>query len=113
MNQRILTTLLFLIANLTVFAQTEFKEIDIFLEQQLKNWHIPNISIAITNSDSVLYIKEFGKDTSKANYLIGSVSKPFTAIAVMQLVEQGKINLDDPVKNHLICFETNNKKISD
>ena len=113
MNQRILTTLLFLIANLTVFAQTEFKEIDIFLEQQLKNWHIPNISIAITNSDSVLYIKEFGSDTSKGNYLIGSVSKPFTAIAVMQLVEQGKINLDDPVKNHLIWFKTNNKKISD
>lgn len=79
----------------------------------MQTWHIPNISIAITNKDSILYIKEFGEDKSKGNYLIGSVSKPFTAIALMQLVEQGKINLDDLVKKHLIWFETNNKNISD
>ena len=113
MSQRILIIIFFLFTTSKLSAQSQFKEIDTFLEQQLKTWHIPNISIAITSSDSVLYIKEFGKDSSKGNYLIGSVSKTFTAIAVMQLVEQGKINLDDPVKNHLIWFETNNKKVSE
>ncbi len=114
MKRKILIILfLFRICNL--FAQNTFKEIDIFLEKQMQTWHIPNISIAITNKDSILYIKEFGNDTnnSKGNYLIGSVSKPLTAIAVMQLVEQDKINLDDLVKKHLIWFETNNKNISD
>ena len=113
MKQKIFITLFFLLNFCNVFAQNDFKEIDIFLEKQMQTWHIPNISIAITNKDSILYIKEFGEDNSKGNYLIGSVSKPFTAIATMQLVEQGKINLDDLVKNHLTWFETDNKKISD
>ncbi|MEO5583291.1 MAG: serine hydrolase, partial [Saprospiraceae bacterium] len=94
-------------------AQNNFKEIDIFLEKQMQTWHIPNISIAITNKESILYIKELGKDKSNGNHLIGSVSKPFTAIATMQLVEQGKINLDDFVIKHLTWFETNRKNVSD
>ncbi len=113
MKRKILI-IIFLFPICNLFAQNTFKEIDIFLEEQMQTWHIPNISIAITNKDSILYIKELGNDTnkSKGNYLIGSVSKPFTAIAVMQLVEQDKINLDDLVKKHLIWFETNNKDIS-
>ncbi len=113
MKQKTLATLFFLFTFCPIFAQNDFKEIDTFLEKQMQIWHIPNISIAITNKDSILYIKEFGEDNSKGNYLIGSVSKPFTAIAIMQLVEQNKINLDDLVKKHLIWFETNNKNISD
>ncbi|MBK9258004.1 MAG: beta-lactamase family protein [Saprospiraceae bacterium] len=113
MKQKTFITLLFLLNFSNLFAQNDFKEIDVFLEKQMQTWHIPNISIAITNKDDILYIKEFGDDKSKGNYLIGSVSKPFTAIATMQLVEQGKVNLDDLVKLHLPWFETNNKTISD
>lgn len=115
MKQKILLNILFLITFSNVFAQIDYREIDIFIEKQMQTWHIPNVSIAITNSDSILYIQEFGNenDNSKGNYLIGSISKPFTAIAIMQLVEQGKIKLDDLVKTHLNWFETNNKNISD
>ena len=113
MKQKAVITLFLLFNFSNLFAQNDFKEIDIFLEEQIQTWHIPNISIAITNKDSILYKKEFGNDTSEGNYLIGSVSKPFTAIAIMQLVEQGKIMLDDLVKIHLTWFETNNKNISD
>ena len=113
MKQKTFPILFFLLNFYNLFAQNDLKEIDIFLEEQRQAWHIPNISVGITNKDSILYIKEFGEDNSKGNYLIGSVSKPFTAIATMQLVEQGKINLDDLVKKHLIWFETNNRNISD
>jgi len=113
MKQKVLIIIITLLPICNLFAQNDFKEIDTFLMKQMQTWHIPNISIAITNKDSILYIKEFGNDKSKGNYLIGSVSKPFTAIATMQLVEQGKINLDDFVKKHLNWFETNNKNISD
>lgn len=113
MKQKVLIIIISLFPIRNLFAQNNFKEIDIFLEKQMQTWHIPNISIAITDKDSILYIKEFGNDKSKGNYLIGSVSKPFTAIATMQLVEQGKINLDDFVKKHLTWFETNNKSTSD
>lgn len=113
MKQKTITILIFLFSICNLFAQNDFKEIDNFIEEQMQSWHIPNISIAITNKDSILYINEFGKDKSKGNYLIGSISKSFTAIAIMQLVEQGKINLDDFVIKHLTWFETNNKNISD
>lgn len=113
MKQKILIIIVSFFPICNLFAQNNFKEIDIFLEEQLQNWHIPNISIAITTKDSILYIKEFGNDKSKGNYLIGSVSKPFTAIATMQLVEQGKIKLDDFVIKHLTWFQTKNKFISD
>ncbi len=113
MKQKILLIIIYLFPVWNLLAQNDFREIDIFLEKQMQTWHIPNVSIAITTRDSTLYIKELGNDKSKGNYLIGSVSKPFTAIATMQLVEQGKINLDDLVKKHLTWFETNNKNISD
>ncbi len=112
MKKKALIIILFLFPVYNLLAQESFKKIDVFLEKQMQTWHIPNISIAITNKDSILYIKEFGNDRSKGNYLIGSISKPFTAIATMQLVEQGKINLDDYVNKHLTWFETNNKNIS-
>lgn len=113
MTQKVLLLIgaFFPICNL--FAQNDYKEIDVFLEKQMQTWHIPNISIAITNKDSILYIRELGDDKSKGDYLIGSVSKSFTAIATMQLVEQGKINLDGAVNKYLPWFETNNKNISD
>lgn len=113
MKQKISILIIYLFWICNLFAQNDFKEIDVFLEKQMQTWHIPNISIAITNKDSILYIKEFGDDKSKGNYLIGSISKPFTAIATMQLVEQGKINLDDFVIKYIPWFETKNKKISD
>jgi CubicO group peptidase (beta-lactamase class C family) len=37
-------------------------------------------------------------------FRIGSISKTFTALAVMQLVEQGRIGLDDPVSDHLRSY---------
>jgi CubicO group peptidase (beta-lactamase class C family) len=113
MKQKILNLLFLTLPIYSIIAQNNFKEIDTFIENQMQSWHIPNVSIAITNSDSILYIKQFGESNNNSNYLIGSLSKPFTAIAVMQLVEQGKLNLDDLVKKHLTWFETKNKNLSD
>lgn len=103
-------------------AQNTFKEIDSFIEQEMRVWRIPNVSIGITNNDSIVFIKEYGSESVKAgassqraiheNYLLGSISKPFTAIAVMQLVEQGKLKLDQPVRNYLPWFETSNAALS-
>ena len=111
--KRTIFILIFFFPICHLFAQNSFQEIDAFVEKQMQMWHIPDISIAITNKDSILYRREFGTDSSKGNYFIGSISKPFTAIATMQLVEQGKINVDDPVKKYLPWFQTKNNTISD
>ena len=39
--------------------------------------------------------------TEKDTFLFGSGTKPYTALAVMQLVDQGLVNLDDPVAQHI------------
>ena len=66
---------------------------------------IPGISIAVVDQQTVIWSKGFGHcdlaktkpATAETVYRVGSVSKLFTDIAVMQLVEQGKLDLDAPV----------------
>ena len=42
--------------------------------------------------------------TGHTQFYVGSLTKTFTALAVMQLVEQGKVELDAPVQNYLPWF---------
>lgn len=68
----------------------------------------PSVSIAVVEKGEIAYAKAFGKpnlaenraaDTS-TRYAIGSVSKQFTAAALLLLEEQGKISLDDKVSKY-------------
>ena len=73
--------------------------------------------VLVAQEGKVLYAKAFGdanKDFHIPNTLhtpfeLGSISKLFTGIAVMQLVEKGKIALDDPVQKHLPDFPFGDK----
>lgn len=73
----------------------------------------PGVSIAITRGAQVLLATGYGNDSTgaemTANTLmpVASVSKSFTALAVMQLVETGQIALDRPVQSYLPGFEVN------
>lgn len=70
---------------------------------------IPGFSVSIINDVQVLYSKGFGVSNVKTNTAytpltinwIASVSKTFVALSVMKLVEQGKLNLDEPVNSIL------------
>ncbi len=94
------------------FGQRNFKNVNDFIEHEMQNWNIPNVSIAIVNKDSILFQKEYGKDKSHGNYLIGSISKSFTAMAVMQLYEKGALDINTPVQHYLPWFELKNKTVS-
>jgi CubicO group peptidase (beta-lactamase class C family) len=71
--------------------------------------HMPGFSIAVVHDGETIYAEGFGlRDTEKnlpatpdTLYGIGSITKSFVAIAIMQLVEAGEIRLDDPVKEHI------------
>jgi CubicO group peptidase (beta-lactamase class C family) len=71
----------------------------------LGTWNIPGASVAITKNGEMIYNKGFGfsdaelKRPAKADdlYRVASVSKPVTAIAIMKLVENGGLSLDDKV----------------
>jgi CubicO group peptidase (beta-lactamase class C family) len=84
--------------------------IDRLITTQMASGHIPGLALAVTHDNQVLEIKGYGKAkenqpvTPQTQFLIGSLSKSFTAIAVMQLVEAGEINLDAPLKTYLPEF---------
>jgi len=94
-----------------VFADNGSDEIDNFVEAQMRELHIPGLALAIVQGDQIMYLKGYGiADTSgrpvtpATLFIIGSTTKSFTALSVMQLVEQGKIELDAPVQRYIPWF---------
>ncbi len=81
--------------------------IDEFVTKYMERNGLPGVSIAIVKDGQLVYEKGYGHDsegkplTEKSLMRIGSVSKSFTAFAVLQLVEEGKFKLDDPVVKYL------------
>lgn len=94
-----------------------FNLIDTWLEAQLEYDNIPGLSVAVVKDQNVLWSKGYGysnveagvEATSKTIYSICSVSKLFTSIAIMNLYEEGKLRLDDPVVEHLPSFNIQQK----
>ena len=70
---------------------------------------MPGFSIAVVKEGETVYSQGFGARDPQSNlpatpetlYGIGSITKSFVAIGIMQLVEQGKLSVDDPVKEHV------------
>jgi len=79
------------------------------ITQTLADHGIPSMSIALVRGDSIVWKAAFGyanfffndTATTETLYSTGSSFKSVTATAVMQLVEQGKIRLDDPINRYL------------
>jgi CubicO group peptidase (beta-lactamase class C family) len=71
---------------------------------------VPGLALAITHDDKLVYVKGYGTAgngqpiTPQTQFFIASVSKSFTALAVMQLVEAGKIDLDAQIQSYLPEF---------
>lgn len=88
---------------------TIYNEIDSYLADAFAKAHFPAMSITIVNKENVLLSKTYG-DCKSADtpFLLGSVSKSFTALCIMQLVERGKIDLNAPISTYLSKSNTNN-----
>ncbi|MEW6125790.1 MAG: serine hydrolase [Acidobacteriota bacterium] len=101
-------------------AGTDYSEVieklSEFINEQLLEKELPAISIALVDNQNIVWQKGFGYADPKAKlapteqtiYRVGSVSKLFTDIAVMQLVEQGKLDLDAPVTKYIPEFRPRN-----
>lgn len=95
-----------------------FQRIDQYVKQQANNSRIPGVSLAIVENGAVVHARGFGKDghgnqvTADTPFWIGSNTKSITALAVMQLVEAGLVDLDTPVKEYLPEFTVADKDAS-
>ncbi|WP_339614109.1 serine hydrolase domain-containing protein [uncultured Winogradskyella sp.] len=110
----------FLIFSLCTFSQNEEKNYDeaykliaVWLEAQKDFERLPSITAVIVKDQDILWSGAFGKSNieggrdAKANTLcsICSISKLFTSVAIMKLYDEGKLRLDDELKDVLPWFK--------
>ena len=83
-----------------------------YLDQLWRTSGVPSIAITVAHQRQVVFSRGIGfadldnmvPATPSTVYNVGSVSKVMAAVAVMQLVEQGKIGLDDPIRKFVPGF---------
>jgi CubicO group peptidase (beta-lactamase class C family) len=100
-------------------AGPNYAEIESFVQDEMAAQRVPGLALGIVENDRIVYIRGFGKAddsgqavTPETPFIIGSVAKSFTALAIMQLVEASKIDLDAPVQRYLPWFRVADEKAS-
>ncbi len=87
----------------------DFAALEEFVRERMRRTRLPGVSLALVRGDEIVYARGFGfRDLEKrlpatpaTAYGIGSITKSFTALGILQLVEEGKLSLDDPVEKFL------------
>jgi CubicO group peptidase (beta-lactamase class C family) len=104
-----LSLLLLLLAS-AAHAQ-DFAAVDAQVQRGLEENLIPGAALVIVKDGRIVHARGFGRSGPEGRavqpdtpFVLGSLSKGFTALAVMQLVEQGKVELDAPVQRYLPEF---------
>ena len=96
-----------------VSTESAFQRLSEYIERQLPVLNAPGIAIGITHRERVLHVGVYGKSNWEAGYpvttntlfQIGSISKSFTSIVLLQLQEQGLLDIGDPVTKYIPWFK--------
>ena len=107
-------------ARLHAQAGDPFKEqLQPIIEQVMKLQNLPGFAIAVVRDQKIVYAAGFGvrnldrkddKITPQSLFHMASITKPFVATSVMQLVEQDKVDLDSPVVKYLPYFRLKDER---
>lgn len=94
-----------------IAENSSYDAIDAYVAEQMQRLNIPGASLAIVEDDKIVHLRGFGQarpggdaPSPQTTFPLASATKSFTALAVMQLVEAGKIELDAPVQRYLPWF---------
>ena len=77
-------------------------QIEPVIREEMRDWGIRGVSVALVDDQTVVYASAFGEAKRESLFRVGSISKLFNAIAIMQQVEAGKLRLDDPLPSEWI-----------
>lgn len=85
------------------------KWVEHIVPKYMRDFKVPGLSVAVVKEGETIYSEGFGARDPQRNlpatpntlYGIGSITKSFVAIAIMQLVEEGKLSVDDPVSQYI------------
>ncbi len=95
----------------------DFSALDSYVLAQMEKHALPGAALAVVQGDVVIYQKGYGKAgsspvTPQTKMMIGSQSKSFTALAVAQLIEAGKVELNASVQTYIPWFQVADEKAS-
>ena len=122
--KNILTIILLIIVSTTAsFAQSDkiqTAKIDVFVREKMKSKHIPGLSLAVVRDGKIVVAKGYGMSnlelstpaTENTAFALYSITKTFTGVATMMLVEEGKISLEDPISKYLADLPDNWKPVT-
>ncbi len=96
---------------------TNLKLMEQWIEAQRVYRNLPGLSVALVHDQDLIYARGFGFSniddeipaTAETMYRVASITKSFTAIAILQLRDQGKLQLDDPIERYLPWFRIKNR----
>ena len=91
--------------------------IETWISAQMEYYNLPGLSVGVVYDQELIWSKGFGyadvekktPATAETIYRIASITKLFTCTAIMQLRDQGKLLLDDPIQNYLPWFKIKNR----
>lgn len=92
-------------------AAPDFAAIDAWVAAQMQEARIPGLALIVVQNNGIVHVRGFGvaradqrEVTPQTAFGIGSMTKSFTALAVLQLAETGALELDAPVQRYLPWF---------
>lgn len=79
------------------------------IQQRMERAHIPGAQVAVVRHGQVEMLESFGlasiehqaKTTNESVFALNSITKVFTAVAILQLAQDGKLSIDDPISQHI------------
>ncbi len=122
MIKKFLSSLFFIILSSFMFGQSavydtsvgsNLTEIDTYLEENIEKGVIPGGVFLVAEKGKIKYLKSFGFDDKSMNkayennhiFRIASMTKNFTVVSILQLIEKGKLDLDDHVSKYIPAFK--------
>lgn len=119
MKSRILFNLIIFLSVLNSFGQTLEQKIDSIMTSKFKADGAGAVAL-VSKNGQIVYHKAFGMANLELNvpmkkemvFEIASMTKQFTAISILMLLEQGKLTLEDDITKHINDYPTNGNKIT-
>src|SRR5215216_6365727 len=98
-------------------VQPVFAKLDEFIVRHMHETGAPGLTLALANRDGLIRVSTYGYADTKAGsrvvpetmFEIGSISKSFVSLALMQLRDEGKLDLNKPIVEYLPWLKINSK----
>ncbi len=101
----------------TLRQGSDFAQIDAYVQAEMERASIPGLVYGVVSGNQIVHLNAYGVAdpsgravTPQTPFVIGSVGKTFTALAITQLEAAGRLDIDAPVRRYIPWFRTADSK---